>query len=308
MSSNDTNIGSGRSGFATGSTATPPGAGRAGFATGGTAGRADRDQQGNSNSVDPDNVEGLKSSVAAAAPRERTRARERTPNAALNNSGKYPLRTVQEYIGGHRTVFDSTPGARIVEMAHGSGTFQQWSEDGTEIKVIVGNAHQHMKEGYTLTINQNGDIKIDGHCRVSVGGGVHIEAKGDVSLISSGNITTFTPKNYNVVAGGKVNILGRGGVNISTDNNMKFRAEKDHTTKVGKNSITEIGVNSSLKIGEDSKTTIGTNSTTEIGGAATEEVTGAKINRSASAIEDIAGSKLSQAGTMKFEANRIDLN
>lgn len=243
--------------------------------------------------INPDDLEGLKASTTTAVSKERNRARERTPNAALNNSGKYPLRTVQEYIGGHRTVFDNTPGARIVETAHGSGTFQQWSEDGTEIKVIVGNAHHHMKEGYTLTINQNGDIKIDGHCRVSVGGGVHLEVKGDVSLISAGKITAFTPKDYNIVAGGKVNILGRGGVNISTDSNMKFRAEKDHTTKVGKNSITEIGVNSSLKIGENSTTTIGTNATTEIGGASTE---------------DVAGSKLSKASTMKFEASRIDLN
>ncbi len=231
MSSSDTNIGGGRSGFATGQTAVAPGAGRSGFATGTTAtGRADRDQQG---SVNPDDVEGLKKSASEAVPRDRQRPRERTPNAALNNGGKYPLRTVQEYIGGHRTVFDNTPGARIVETAHGSGTFQQWSEDGTEIKVIVGNAHHHMKEGYTLTVNQNGDIKIDGHCRVSVGGGAHVEVKGDVSLVSTGKITMYTAKDFNVVAAGKINMVGRGGVNISTDNSMKVRTVGDFITKVG---------------------------------------------------------------------------
>lgn len=229
------------------------------------------------NRINPDDIEGLKSAVATAAPKERTRARERTPNAALNNAGKYPLRTVQEYIGGHRTVIDNTPGARIVETAHGSGTFQQWSEDGTEIKVIVGNAHHHMKEGYTLTVNQNGDIKIDGHCRVSVGGGVHLEVKGDVSLISSGKITAFTPKDYNIVAGGKVNILGRGGVNISTDSSFKLRAAADQTYKIGGNTIEEIGGNVNSKIGGDAN-------------------------------ENVGGGKLSKAGTMKFEAGRIDLN
>ena len=236
--------------------------------------------------ISPDDLDKLKEANANAIKGDRSRPTQRTPDAAKNNSGKYPLRTVQEYIGGHRTIFDNTPGARIVEFAHGSGTFQQWAEDGTEIKVTVGNAFHHMKEGYTLTINQNGDVKIDGHARVSVGGGVHLEVKGDVSIVSTGNITTFTAKDYNVVAGGKINLLGRGGVNISTDNNMKFRAEKDHTTKVGKNSTTEIGVNASLKVGENSTTTIGTDSTTDIGGASTTNA----------------------SGNMKLTGARIDLN
>lgn len=208
-----------------------------------------------------DNIEGLKKSNEAAVKADRTRSRARTPNAADNNNGKYPLRTVQEYIGGHRQVYDSTPGYRVVETAHGSGTFQQWSEDGTEIKVVVGNAHHHMKEGYTLTVNQNGDIKIDGHCRVSVGGGVHLEVRGDVSLVSTGKITAFAARDYNIVAGGKINLLGRGGVNISTDSSFKVKAAKDQSYKIGGNST-----------------------------------------------EEISGDMTSKSSTMKFNADRIDLN
>ena len=191
--------------------------------------------------VQADDTESIIESNKQAVKKERIRHNSRTPDASKNNKGIYPLRSVQEYIGGHRVVFDSTPGARVVETAHGSGTFQQWAEDGGEIKVVVGNAHHHMKEGYTLTVNQQGDIKIDGHCRVSVGGGVHLEVRGDVSVVTTGTITHYTSRNYNIVAGGKVNIVGRAGVSISSDNSIKVRAEKDHIMKIGQNAIAEIG-------------------------------------------------------------------
>jgi hypothetical protein len=243
--------------------------------------------------VNPDNLDELKNSVADAIKKERNRPRSRTPNAAENNNGKYPLRSVQEYIGGHRTIFDNTPGARIVETAHGAGTFQQWSEDGSEIKVVVGNAHQHIKEGYTLTVNQNGDIKIDGHCRVSVGGGVHVEVRGDVSLVSTGKITAFTAKDYNIVAGGKVNILGRGGVNISTDSSFKVKAAADQSYKIGGNSFEEIKGNSDTKISGNADSSIDGDLKEKIGGSASENV---------------SGDKTSTSSTFKVTSGRIDLN
>ena len=178
------------------------------------------------------NPEAIIESVAQAVTKPRIRSTSRTPDASKNNNGIYPMRNVMEYIGGHRQVFDSTPGSRVVETAHGSGTFQQWSEDGTEIRVVVGNKHEHLKEGYTLTVGQNGDIKIEGHCRVSVGGGAHIEVTGDVSLVSTGSITHYAAKDYNIVAGGKVNILANKSLNLTTDGTHAVRVGKDHKSTV----------------------------------------------------------------------------
>jgi hypothetical protein len=179
-----------------------------------------------------DDLESIKKSTTDAVKQPRTVSEGRTPNAAEKNNGQYPLRNVMEYIGGHRQIFDSTPGHRIIEQAHGSGTFQQWSEDGTEIRVVVGNKHEHLKSGYTLTVNQNGDIKIDGHCRVSVGGGAHIEVAGDVSLVSTGSITQYAAKDINLVAGGKINILGNKSLNLTTDGTHTVRVGKDHKSTV----------------------------------------------------------------------------
>jgi hypothetical protein len=193
---------------------------------------------------DPD---AIRVSNYEAINRTRIRSATRTPDASKNNNSKYPMRTVQEYIGGHRQVYDSTPGSRVVEFAHGSGTFQQWSEDGTEIRVVVGNKHEHLKEGYTLTVGQNGDIRIEGHARVSVGGGCHIEVAGDASIVSTGTITHYASKDYNIVAGGSVNIMGQRGLNLSTDGAHKVKVNGDHTAKIGGKSDVNSGGNMTIQ-------------------------------------------------------------
>jgi len=229
-----------------------------------------------------------------AIPKPRSRATSRTPNAADNNNGLYPLRNSTEYVGGHRQVFDSTPGARVVETMHGSGTFQQWSEDGTEIKVVVGNKHEHLKEGYTLTVGQNGDIKITGHCRVTVGGGAHIEVAGDVSLVSTGTITHYAAKDYNIVAGGKVNILGNKSLNLTTDGTHTVRVGKDHKSTVhGKSDYTVDGDHTSAIKGNSDLNLTG-NYNAQIGANETVSTRGTK--------------DVSSGGTMTFIAPKIDLN
>lgn len=229
-----------------------------------------------------------------AIAKDRSRASSRTPNAAENNNGLYPLRNSTEFVGGHRQVFDSTPGARVVETMHGSGTFQQWSEDGTEIRVVVGNKHEHLKEGYTLTVEQNGDIKITGHCRVSVGGGVHIEVAGDVSMVSTGTITQYASKDINLVAGGKVNILGARSLNLTTDGTHTVRVGKDHKSTIHGKSDNIIDGNHTSAIKGNSDLNLTGNYNAQIGANETVSTRGTK--------------DVSSGGTMTFEAPKIDLN
>ena len=239
-------------------------------------------------------LEGLAKANADAISKPRSRATSRTPNAANNNNGLYPLRSSTEFVGGHRQVFDSTPGARVIETMHGSGTFQQWSEDGTEIKVVVGNKHEHLKEGYTLTVGQNGDIKIEGHCRVSVGGGVHIEVAGDVSLVSTGTITQYAAKDINLVAGGKINILGNKSLNLTTDGTHTVRVGKDHKSTIHGKSDYIIDGNHTSTIKGNSDNTIKGNMTSATSGNETSTISGTK--------------EITSDGNMTLKAPKIDLN
>ena len=241
-----------------------------------------------------DDLDGIKQSTEDAVKKARTISTGRTPNAAENNNGQYPLRNVMEYIGGHRQVFDSTPGHRVIEHAHGSGTFQQWAEDGTEIRVVVGNKHEHLKSGYTLTVNQNGDIKIDGHCRVSVGGGAHVEVAGDVSIVSTGTITQYAAKDINLVAGGKVNILGNKSLNLTTDGTHTVRVGKDHKSTVNGKSDNIIDGNHTSSIKGNSDNAIKGNMTSKTSGNETSTISGTK--------------EITSSGNMTFKAPKIDLN
>lgn len=199
--------------------------------------------------INPNDLKSLASAVTQAFSKERNRERERTPNPAKYNNGKYPLRNVQEYPGGHRITYDSTPGYRIMERYHGSGTFEQWSEDGTETKIVVGNVQQHVKEGYTLTIDQNGDIRINGHARVSVSGGVHVEIKGDSTLYCGGDWTHYVGGNYNLVVTGNLNLSSGGDHNVATAKNRNAKIKGNDSNKVNGFKTTEIDGRSFEKSG-----------------------------------------------------------
>ena len=178
---------------------------------------------------DPNDIEGIKKSNKEAISKERVRDRERTPDTNKNRNGKYPMIFSQEFIGGHKLTFDSTPGHRVVELVHGSGTSWQIAEDGKETKIVVGNSHQHFKEGVTLSIDQNGDIKIEGHARISVGGGAHIEVKGDASLVVAGDMNQFVGGNMNLAVNGNYNQQVSGESNMTSGGNMQLTAPRiDH--------------------------------------------------------------------------------
>lgn len=218
--------------------------------------------------IDPNDLEAIKQSNKQALTKQRNRETERTPDANKYSKGKYPMRNVQEYVGGHRITVDSTPGYRIMERFHGSGTFEQWSEDGTETKVVVGNVQQHMKEGYSLTIDQNGDIRIEGHARVSIGGGAHVEIKGDATIYCQGDWTQYVNGNYNLTVTGHLSMSSSGNHNVATEGNRNVDIAGNDTNRVDGSKDTKIS---------------GSNKT-ETGGK-TDEISGGNMTKKAPKID-----------------------
>lgn len=117
------------------------------------------------------------------------RNQNRLPNTTF--APEYPYNRVTVTEGGHETHVDDTPGNRRIRQSHASGTYSEVSEDGRKVEVVVGNHHQYNKAGYTLTIGENGDIKIQGHARISIGAGSHIEIAGDATIAVGGNLTAM---------------------------------------------------------------------------------------------------------------------
>ncbi len=190
--------------------------------------------------IDPNDIDAIKQSNAQAIPKARNRERERTPDQKKNRKGKYPMVYSQEFPGGHKMTFDSTPGHRAIEIVHGSGTTWQIAEDGKSTKVVVGNSHEHYKEGVTLTIDQNGDIKINGHTRLSITGGAHIEIAGDTNLVTTGDMNHFV--------GGNLNTVVNGDHNMHVTGNLNQTAGADHNMKVKGNLNQTAGADNNLKV------------------------------------------------------------
>lgn len=212
--------------------------------------------------VDPNDLDSIKQSNEQAIPKGRDRQDERFTDVEQFNKAKYPLRKVTEHVGGHTVTVDSTPGYRIVETAHGSGTHQTWTEDGAEYKMVVGNQHQYVKEGYTLTVDQNGDIRIEGHARLIIGGGAHIEVDGDVSLVATGSMSQHINGNYKTVV--------LGNMVTSVAGTMSMISQGDQLTKTGANFTTNAAGNYKMNSG-------GT-STMESGGGMTKKAPKIDLN------------------------------
>jgi len=174
--------------------------------------------------------------------KDATRSNERHPSKELeeNTKPEYPLNTVTSFSDGTEIHIDATEGHSRYEIRHSSGNILQMADDGMHTTITVGNRHDYMKEGLTMTVDQNGDIRIGGHARISVDGGAHIEVTGDTSLVTTGSMTQYIGGNLNTVVHGDHNVQVTGNYGLtSKDNTTTVRG--DHKTNVTGTSKETVG-------------------------------------------------------------------
>jgi hypothetical protein len=164
---------------------------------------------------------------------------DRLPETTFN--AKYSKVSVTETPGGHRITMDDTEGSKRYRVEHPSGTYTEISNDGKVVQVNVANRQVYDKGGLTLTIQENGDIKIAGHVRMSVGSGAHVEIGGDASIAVGGDALVHAHGNLKMAGGdvyigargnmdlncsGDFNLLVGGSTNIASDGNMTQTAPR----------------------------------------------------------------------------------
>lgn len=145
---------------------------------------------------------------------------------------QYGLNHVTEYPGGYQVQIDSTPGAERMFSRHPSGSYTEISSDGKTIHFNVGDTKTYMKAGFSLTVDENGDIKISGHSRVIVGGGSHIEVAGDAGIFVGGDTAISSMGKVNVRAS-SVYVGSDSNININAAANMEIKAGGDINMKSG---------------------------------------------------------------------------
>lgn len=170
------------------------------------------------------------------------RSNERHPSKEYeeNTKPEYPLNRVTTYPDGTEIHVDSTEGHSRYEIRHSSGNLLQMADDGMHTTITVGNRHDYIKEGLTLTVDQNGDIHIAGHARLSVQGGAHIEVMGDTSLVTTGNMTQYIGGDLNTVVHGDHNVQVTGNYGLTSKNNTTT-VRGDHVTNTTGTSKETVG-------------------------------------------------------------------
>lgn len=107
-------------------------------------------------------------------------------------------------------------GNNSVLMQHGvSGSYTEINNSGDCISFTVGNKVDYNKSGVTLTVDNNGDMKITGHNRIMVGGGSHFEVAGDAGIVVGGDTA--------VVGMGKVNARAKS-MYLASDGDIAMHA------------------------------------------------------------------------------------
>jgi hypothetical protein len=165
---------------------------------------------------------------------------ERLPNTSY--ATQYPHNQCFVTKCGHEIHFDNTPGKERIRITHAKGTYTEWSADGNRTDFTVGHHQDYRKGGWTMTIDENGDVKIAGHSRINISGGEHKTTKGDSDSVTGGHSSIVVGGNAKIaVAGdaymgvkGDMNMNVGGSVSMKVAGDMTMETQGTHTIKAAK--------------------------------------------------------------------------
>lgn len=148
---------------------------------------------------------------------------------------EYPYNSAMVTRAGHEMHWDDTPGRERIRLAHRAGTYFEISEDGRKVELVSGNDYKYTKGGLTLTVDNNGDIKIGGLLRLVVGGDTHLEINGNVTASIGGSITAAVNKNAEIHAGENATVTAGKDITATAEQNIYASAGQDMAVVVGRN-------------------------------------------------------------------------
>ena len=146
---------------------------------------------------------------------------------------KYPWNAATVTRCGHIMEVDDTPCHERLRIAHKSGTYCEVSADGKKVEYVVGHNHQYNKGGYTLTVDENGDIGVNGHLRLNAKGGAHIEIGGEGSIIAGGGLNLVVIGDLKAAVSGDMNLKTNGTTNINSNGDTNVETTGATNVKSG---------------------------------------------------------------------------
>lgn len=185
-------------------------------------------------------------------------AEKRLPPSTYD--AKYPYNRVTVTESGHEIHLDDTPGKRRIRISHAEGSYQEISNDGRVVEVVVAGKHEYVKGGLTTTVDKNIDQKVGGSYRQNVSGDTHTEIKGQQTLavgshqknLIGGDQVTAAKGDVVLGATGGVHITAAGGANTKIEGNEKKVVDGTSNQEFGKTltiiCMQDINVNSATRV------------------------------------------------------------
>lgn len=179
---------------------------------------------------------------------------------------KYPYNRVETTESGHQFEIDDTPGKERLRYAHKKGTYFEISPDGRKVELVVGDNHQYNKKGFSLTVDDNGDIKVGGNCRMVIQNDAHIEVQKNASIAVGQDLKASISRNAMILVEKEMVALVEGSASLHAKGNMNLKVDGDWTEKIAGNKKTEVMGNVTEVFNQNLNTQIGQNNKQTVGG------------------------------------------
>lgn len=138
----------------------------------------------------------------------------------------YGLLKAISYPDGTQIHINLEQGKENFRIFHSSGTYLEIRNDGSMIHHVANNITSYHKGGMSLTMDNNGDVKLDGHMRVALGEDCHVEAGKNLSMVVNGRFE-LAATGHVKISGADVSISTLGGsVAIAADRDIEMLASE----------------------------------------------------------------------------------
>jgi len=138
---------------------------------------------------------------------------------------QYPYNNVWQFPGGVRLVVGDERGKEAIKLFHPSGTYVEFFPDGKLATMTIGENKQYNKGGVTITVDENSDIHIGGHHKMTVAGGTHVEIQGDAGVVIGGKTAMAVLGDLGLSVNGNMYLAAKGSINMNAMGNMNIQAQ-----------------------------------------------------------------------------------
>lgn len=143
--------------------------------------------------------------------------------------------TKQEYKNNHKImqwpdgtviVYNPESNNETLTIYHSSGSYHEFRGTGSMVTFASNNHLMYQKGGLTMSVDNNGDIKLMGHTRLNIDGDLHAEVAKNASLVINGMSEVVSRGHLKFAAADIELATTQGSIVINAARDVEVKADK----------------------------------------------------------------------------------